>query len=141
MSNMLHWIYSVVLQRIVCPTDFWISLVFLYKIDQNLNKWIIAEIMKKTTVKHVTVSKTSNSLLLYIVDKIDNDFFFLSVRQILFVKLMYYRYEIMEVLITNRSEKTEIKVNPSFYLPLETILRFYFVQGHEKRGFVRQIYR
>ena len=98
--------------------------------------------MKKTTVKHVTVSKTSNSLLLYIVDKIDNDFFFfLSVRQILFVKLMYYRYEIMEVLITNRSEKTEIKVNPSFYLPLETILRFYFVQGHEKRGFVRQIYR
>ena len=33
--------------------------------------------MKKTTVKHVTVSKkTSNSLLLYIVDKIDNDFFF-----------------------------------------------------------------
>ena len=76
MSNMLHWIYSVVLQRIVCPTDFWISLVFLYKIDQNLNKWIIAEIMKKTTVKHVTVSKTSNSLLLYIVDKIENDFFF-----------------------------------------------------------------
>ena len=142
MSNMLHWIYSVVLQRIVCPTDFWISLVFLYKIDQNLNKWIIAEIMKKTTVKHVTVSKTSNSLLLYIVDKIDNDFFFfLSVRQILFIKLMYYRYEIMEVLITNRSEKTEIKVNPSFYLPLETILRFYFVQGHEKRGSVRQIYR
>ena len=77
---MLHWIYSVVLQRIVCPTDFWISLVFLYKIDQNLNKWIIAEIMKKTTVKHVTVSKTSNSLLLYIVDKIDNDFFFFFVR-------------------------------------------------------------
>ena len=97
--------------------------------------------MKKTRVKHVTVSKTSNSLLLYIVDKIDNDFFFLSVRQILFVKLMYYRYEIMEVLITNRSERTEIKVNPSFHLPLETILRFYFVQGHEKRGSVRQIYR
>ena len=36
--------------------------------------------MKKTTVKHVTVSKTSNSLLLYIVDKIDNDFFFFFVR-------------------------------------------------------------
>ena len=60
---MLYWIYSVVLQRIVRPKDFQISLVFLYNIDQNLNKWIIAEILKKTTVKHETVSKTSNSLL------------------------------------------------------------------------------
>ena len=56
--------------------------------------------------------------------------FFLSVRQ----KLIYYRYEIMGALITNRSEKVEIKVNPAFYLPLETILRFYFVQVGEKRG-------
>ena len=47
---------------------------------------------------------------------------------------MYYRYEIMEALITNRSEKVEIKVNPAFYLPLETILRFYFVQVQETRG-------
>ena len=37
---------------------------------------------------------------------------------------MYYRYENMEVLITNRSEKVDFKVNPAFYLPLETILRF-----------------
>ena len=48
MSNMLHWIYSVVLQIIVRPIDFQISLVFLYNIDQNLNKWIIAEILKYT---------------------------------------------------------------------------------------------
>ena len=47
---------------------------------------------------------------------------------------MYYRYEIMEVLITNRSEKAEIKVNPAFYLPLETILRFYSVKVRETRG-------
>ena len=47
---------------------------------------------------------------------------------------MYYQYEIMEMLITNRSEKVEIKVNPVFYLPLETILRFYFLQGRETRG-------
>ena len=47
---------------------------------------------------------------------------------------MYYRYEIMEALITNRSEKVEIKVNPAFYLPLETILRFYFAQIQETRG-------
>ena len=39
----------------------------------------------------------------------------------------------MEVLITNRSEKVEIKVSPTFYLPLETILRFYFVQVCEIR--------
>ena len=39
----------------------------------------------------------------------------------------------MEVLITNRSEKVEIKVSPAFYLPLETILRFYFVQVCETR--------
>ena len=64
MSNMLHWSYSVVLQKIVRPTDFQISLIFLYNIDQNLNKWIIAKILKKPMVKHVTVSKTSNSSLL-----------------------------------------------------------------------------
>ena len=39
----------------------------------------------------------------------------------------------MEVLITNRSEKVEIKVSPAFCLPLETILRFYFVQVCETR--------
>ena len=72
MSNMLHRIYSVVLQRIVRPTDFQISLVLLYNIDQDLNKWIIAEVLKKTMVKHVTVSETSNSLLL----KIKMMFFF-----------------------------------------------------------------
>ena len=71
-------------------------------------------------VKHVTVSVTSNSLLL----KIKMIMFFLSVRQTFFVKLMYYRYEIMEVLITNRSENVKIKVNPAFYLPMETILTF-----------------
>ena len=49
---------------------------------------------------------------------------------------MYYRYEIMEVLITNRSEKVEIKVNPAFHLPLETILRFYFVQVRETRDLI-----
>ena len=54
---------------------------------------------------------------------------------------MYYRYEIMEVLITNRSEKVEIKVNPVFYLPLETILRFYFVQVRETRGSITIIVR
>ena len=36
MSNMLHWIYSVVLQRIVRPTGCKTSLVFLYIIEQNL---------------------------------------------------------------------------------------------------------
>ena len=40
----------------------------------------------------------------------------------------------MEALITNRSEKVEIKVNPAFSLPLETILRFYFAQIQETRG-------
>ena len=129
MSNMLHRIYSVVLQRIVRPTDFQISLVLLYNIDQDLNKWIIAEVLKKTMVKHVTVSVTSNSLLL----KIKMIMFFLSVRQTFFVKLMYYRYEIMEVLITNRSENVKIKVNPAFYLPMETILTFYFVQVRETK--------
>ena len=54
---------------------------------------------------------------------------------------MYYRYEIMEVLITNRSEKVEIKVSPVFYLPLETILRFYFVQVRETRGSIVIIVR
>ena len=54
---------------------------------------------------------------------------------------MYYRYEIMEVLITNRSEKVEIKVSPVFYLPLETILRFYFVQVRETRGSITIIVR
>ena len=54
---------------------------------------------------------------------------------------MYYRYEIMEMLITNRSEKVEIKVNPVFYLPLETILRFYFVQVRETRGSIIIIVR
>ena len=129
MSNMLHRIYSVVLQRIARPTDFQISLVLLYNIDQDLNKWIIAEVLKKTMVKHVTVSVTSNSLLL----KIKMIMFFLSVRQTFFVKLMYYRYEIMEVLITNRSENVKIKVNPAFYLPMETILTFYFVQVRETK--------
>ena len=80
-------------------------------------------------VKHVTVSVTSNSLLL----KIKMIMFFLSVRQTFFVKLMYYRYEIMEVLITNRSENVKIKVNPAFYLPMETILTFYFVQVRETK--------
>ena len=80
-------------------------------------------------VKHVTVSVTSNSLLL----KIKMIMFFLSVRQTFFVKLMYYRYEIMEVLITNRSENVKIKVNPAFYLPMEMILTFYFVQVRETR--------
>ena len=47
----------------------------------------------------------------------------------------------MEVLITNRSEKVEIKVNPVFYLPLETILRFYFVQVRETRGSIVIIVR
>ena len=59
---------------------------------------------------------------------------FLSARQIFFVKLIYYRYEIIEVLITNRSEKVEIKVNPAFYLTLKTILSLYFVQVRETRG-------
>ena len=54
---------------------------------------------------------------------------------------MYYRYEIMEVLITSKSEKVEIKVNPAFYLPLETILRFYFVQVRETRGSIIIIVR
>ena len=81
-------------------------------------------------VKHVTVSVTSNSLLLKIKMIM---FFFLSVRQTFFVKLMYYRYEIMEVLITNRSENVKIKVNPAFYLAMETILTFYFVQVRETR--------
>ena len=80
-------------------------------------------------VKHVTVSVTSNSLLL----KIKMIMFFLSVRQTFFVKLMYYRYEIMEVLITNRSENVKIKVNPAFYLPMEMILTFYFVQVRETK--------
>ena len=47
----------------------------------------------------------------------------------------------MEVLITNRSEKVEIKVNPSFYLSLETILSFYFVQVQEARGSIILIVR
>ena len=47
----------------------------------------------------------------------------------------------MEVLITNRSEKVEIKVSPAFYLPLETILRFYFVQVCETRVSVITIVR
>ena len=51
-----------------------------------------------------------------------------------FVKLMYCRYEIMEVLITIGSERVEIKVNSAVFLPLETILRFYFVQVRETRG-------
>ena len=50
------------------------------------------------------------------------------------MRFMYYRYEIMEVLTTNRSGEVEIKVNPAFYLPLEMILRFYFVQVCEIRG-------
>ena len=54
---------------------------------------------------------------------------------------MYYRYEIMEVLITSRSEKAEIKVNPALYLPLETILRFYFVKVRETRGSIITIVR
>ena len=54
---------------------------------------------------------------------------------------MYYRYEIMEVLITNRSEKAEIKVNPVFYLPLETTLRFYSVKVRETRGSIIIIVR
>ena len=54
---------------------------------------------------------------------------------------MYYRYEIMEVLITNRSEKVEIKVSPAFYLPMETILTFYFVQVREIRGSIIIIVR
>ena len=45
------------------------------------------------------------------------------------------------MLITNRSEKVEIKVNPVFYLPLETILRFYFVQVRETRGSIVIIVR
>ena len=92
--------------------------------DQNFNKWIIAEILKKTIVKHVTVSKTSNSLLLLV-----KLIFFLSVRQIYFVKLMYYRYEIMEVLIRTRSEKVEIKVNPAFYLPLKRVWGFILLKS------------
>ena len=47
---------------------------------------------------------------------------------------MYYRHEIMEVLITSRSLAVEIKVNPAFYLPLEMVLRFYFDQVRETRG-------
>ena len=54
---------------------------------------------------------------------------------------MYYRYEVMEVLITNRSEKVEMKINPALYLPLETMLRFYFVQVRETRGSVIVIVR
>ena len=54
---------------------------------------------------------------------------------------MYYRYGIIEVLITNRSEKVKIKVNPAFYLALEMILRFYFLQVCEKRGSVIKIVR
>ena len=127
MSNMLHRIYSVVLQRIVRPTDFQISLVLLYNIDQDLNKWIIAEVLKKTMVKHVTVSVTSNSLLL----KIKMIMFFF-VRPTDFWS-RWLRYEIMEVLITNRSENVKIKVNPAFYLPMEMILTFYFVQVRETR--------
>ena len=88
-------------------------------------------------VKYLTVSKTSNSLLL----QIKLVMFFMSVRQIFLVKLMYYPYEITKVLITSRSEKIEIKVNRSFYLPLETILRFHFVQGHETRGSIIVIVR
>ena len=38
------------------------------------------------------------------------------------------------MLITNRSEKVEIKVNPAFYLTLKTILSLYFVQVRETRG-------
>ena len=67
--------------------------------------------------------------------------FCLSARQTFFVALMYYRYEIMEVLIANRSEKVEIKVNLSFYLSLETILSFYFVQVQEARGSIILIVR
>ena len=47
----------------------------------------------------------------------------------------------MEVLITNRSEKVEIKVSPAFYLPMETILTFYFVQVREIRGSIIIIVR
>ena len=47
----------------------------------------------------------------------------------------------MEVLITNRSEKVEIKVNPAFYLPMETILTFYFVQVRETIGSIIIIVR
>ena len=50
------------------------------------------------------------------------------------MRFMYYRYEIMEVLITSRSGAVEIKVNPAFYLPLEMVLRFYFDQVRETRG-------
>ena len=50
------------------------------------------------------------------------------------MRFMYYRHEIMEVLITSRSLAVEIKVNPAFYLPLEMVLRFYFDQVRETRG-------
>ena len=54
---------------------------------------------------------------------------------------MYYRYEVMEVLITNRSERVEMKVNSALYLPLEMMLRFYFVQVRETKGSVIVIVR
>ena len=55
---------------------------------------------------------------------------------------MYYRNEITDALVTNRSEtKEKIKVNPAFYLPLETILRFYFVQVCKTRGSIIIIVR
>ena len=57
------------------------------------------------------------------------------------MRFMYYRYEIMEVLITSRSGAVEIKVNPAFYLPLEMVLRFYFVQVRETRGSIIIIVR
>ena len=57
------------------------------------------------------------------------------------MRFMYYRYEIMEVLITSRSWAVEIKVNPAFYLPLEMVLRFYFDQVRETRGSIIIIVR